>query len=95
MHDSSGRSFGGPFMCDIVRRRNLGLQYSLLYHLMIFIFSGDPISNVTMALDFASKEDAIRFCLRQGINSFFLIENTYLFLFQDGNTKWKSSTYKR
>jgi hypothetical protein len=26
--------------------------------------SGDPLSNISMQLDFASKEDAVRFCIK-------------------------------
>ena len=29
---------------------------------MEICFSGDPLSNISMNLDFASKEDAIAFC---------------------------------
>ncbi|VDN01874.1 unnamed protein product [Thelazia callipaeda] len=30
--------------------------------------SGDPLSNISMAMDFASKEDAIRFCEKNNLN---------------------------
>ncbi|VDK84864.1 unnamed protein product [Litomosoides sigmodontis] len=37
--------------------------------------TGDPLSNISMAMDFASKEDAIRYCERNDLNYEVIIPN--------------------
>jgi hypothetical protein len=49
--------------------KNEDLGYSMRtspYYMLYLISSGDPLSNLTMK--FASKEDAITYCQRMGIN---------------------------
>lgn len=35
---------------------------------MFLVCRGDPLSNISMTMDFASKEDAIRYCETNNLN---------------------------